>query len=41
MEPGARDADGLTIRLRINGVDRTLNVQPWVTLLDLCAKGWI
>jgi xanthine dehydrogenase YagT iron-sulfur-binding subunit len=35
MEPGAREADGLTIRLRINGVDRTLNVQPWVTLLDL------
>lgn len=35
MDIGSQTRDGVTIELTINGVAQTLDVQPWVTLLDL------
>jgi xanthine dehydrogenase YagT iron-sulfur-binding subunit len=35
MDIGSQTHEGVTIKLTINGVTQTLDVQPWVTLLDL------
>lgn len=35
MDTGSQIREGVTIKLTINGVSQTLDVQPWVTLLDL------